>query len=475
MYRLFLNEIIDCIKKYKMITEKDTVLVGVSGGIDSISLLYSLYYLKDDLKCNLIVAHANHGLRGEQSDREAEFVKEIASELKMPYVREKIDVLGYMTEKGLSKQAAARELRYALFEKAARQYSANKVALGHTADDQAETVLMRLLRGSGAKGIAGIKPVRDGKIIRPLIEIKRDEIIEFVKEKGLKFVEDPSNLEPYYLRNKIRLELISLLKKEYNPNIVDTLRETAEIIGDEDEFLEDYCSKILSDVSSLKGSGLIEIDVLKLKNFHIAIQRRIIRIALKMLKGDLLRISAIHVEDILNSINKGFSGKSLFLPDGIRVLYEYDKLKLFREAEVEEEAEVRFDIPLKIPGQTILSKPEYKFIAEIISPVDFVAAGFSLRNKYTAFFDMDKLKGALRVRNRIEGDIFHPSGMKGSKKLKEFFIDEKIPRRERDSIPLIVLGNTILWIVGKRVADIGKVDDNTKRILKISVAGTKTL
>jgi len=466
MNRLFLDRVMDCIYKYKMIAEGDAVLIGISGGIDSITLLYSLYFLSDKLKCSLIVTHANHGLRGEQSDREAEFVRKIADELKLPFVIEKIDVLGYMGEKGLSKQAAARELRYDFFERASKKTSANKIALGHNADDQAETVLMRLLRGSGASGIAGMRAVRD-KIIRPLIEIKRDEITEFVKEKRLRYVEDPSNLEPYYLRNKIRLNLIPLLKEEYNPNIVDTLRETAEIIRDEDEFLESYCSTILSDIIQSKGNEAIEIDVLKLKNFHIAIKRRIIRIVLKMLKGDLLKISVVHVEEILNSINKGFSGKSLNLPDGICVLYEYDKLKLFREAEVEEEAEVRFDIPLKIPGETILSAPEYKFIAEIISPVDFAASGFSLRNKFTAFFDMDKLKGALRVRNRVNGDIFHPSGMKGSKKLKEFFIDEKIPRRERDSIPLIVSGDIILWIVGERTADYGKVDKDTKKILKI--------
>ncbi len=485
----FLGRVISCIDKYRMIEDGDVVLVGVSGGIDSITLLYSLYFSRDSLKCNLVAAHVNHGLRGEQSDREAEFVRKIADELKLPSVIEKIDVLGYMAEKGLSKQVAARELRYAFFERTARQYSANKIALGHTADDQAETVLMRMMRGSGARGIAGIKPVRDGKIIRPLIEIKRDEIIEFVKEKGLKFVEDPSNLEPYYLRNKIRLELIPLLKKEYNPNIIETLREAAEIIGDEDEFLESYCSTILSDIilsppSPLPPQGgeengveyFIEIDTLKLKDFHIAIQRRIIRIALRIIKGDLLKISAVHVEDILNSINKGISGKSLNLPDGIQAIYEYDKLKIKGQGargkgqEIKnKEAEVRFDIPLKIPGETVLSKPKYKFMAEIISPVDLVAAGFSLRNKYISFFDMDKIKGALRVRNRVNGDIFHPSGMKGSKKLKEFFIDEKIPRIERDSIPLIVSGDTILWVVGKRVSNIGRVNKNTKRIFKVSV------
>jgi len=262
MNRLFLDRVMDCIYKYKMIAECDAVLIGISGGIDSITLLYSLYFLSDKLKCSLIVAHANHGLRGEQSDREAEFVRKIADELKLPFVIEKIDVLGYMGEKGLSKQAAARELRYDFFERAAKNTSANKIALGHNADDQAETVLMRLLRGSGASGIAGMRAVRD-KIIRPLIEIKRDEITEFVKEKRLRYVEDPSNLEPYYLRNKIRLNLIPLLKEEYNPNIVDTLRETAEIIRDEDEFLESYCLTILSDIIQSKGNEAIEIDVLK--------------------------------------------------------------------------------------------------------------------------------------------------------------------------------------------------------------------
>lgn len=469
MNRPFLDKVKEGIEKYKMIADGDAVLVGVSGGIDSISLLYSLHYLKDGLNCNLIAAYANHGLRGEQSDREAEFVREIAEELKLPYVVEKIDVLRYMAEKGLSRQVAARELRYAFFERAARQYSANKIALGHNADDQAETVLMRLLRGSGASGISGMRAVRNNRIIRPLIEISRDEIISFVRESGLRYVEDSSNLKTDYLRNKIRLKLIPLLKREYNPNIMAILRETAELVGDEDEFLEGYCSTTISGAGLLKKNGAVGIDALKLKNFHIAIQRRIIRIALRMIKGDLLKISAVHTADILKLINKGISGKVLYLPDRIQAAYEYNRLRFGIQDSRFKEAGVKFDLPLKIPGETILSMMQYKFKTEIINPEDLVAAGFRLRNKHTAFFDMDKLEKKLQVRNRISGDIFHPSGMKGSKKLKEFFIDEKIPRRDRDIIPLIVSGDTILWVVGRRVADNGKVDEKTKKILRIEV------
>jgi tRNA(Ile)-lysidine synthase len=463
--RLFLDRVMDCIRKYKMITDGDAVLIGVSGGIDSICLLYTLYHLKDELKYSLIVAHVNHGLRGEQSDREAEFVKGIADELKLPCIVEKIDVLTYMHEKGLSKQSAARELRHDFFERTAKKSSADKIALGHNADDQAETVLMRLLRGSGAGGIAGMRAVRD-KIIRPLIEISRDEITDFVKEEGLKYVEDPSNLETDYLRNKIRLKLIPLLKQEYNPNIIGTLKETAEILRDEDDFMEDYCSTFLPDIILSKRNEAIEIDVNKLKNFHIAIQRRILRIILKRLKGDLLKISAVHIEDVLNLINKGFSGKSLNLPDDIQVVYGYDKLTI--QYSQGKGQKIKFDIPLKVPGETVLSEPHYKFKTDIITSSELVAAGFNLGDKFIAFFDMDKLKGELRVRNRVNGDIFHPSGMKGSKKLKEFFIDEKIPRTERDNIPLIVSDNTILWVVGKRVGDYWNVNKNTKRILKIS-------
>ncbi|MBI4378163.1 MAG: tRNA lysidine(34) synthetase TilS [Nitrospinae bacterium] len=482
MKRLFLVRVMDCIKKYNMILEGDAVLIGVSGGIDSITLLYSLYFLRDDLKCSLMVAHANHGLRGEESDREADFVSGIADELKLPCVIEKLNVLEYMAERGLSKQAAARELRYDFFKRAANRLSASKIALGHNADDQAETILMRLLRGSGMRGIAGIGAVRDNRVIRPLIETSRDEITDFVREKGLRYVEDSSNIELYYLRNKIRLKLIPLLKQEYNPNITGTLKENAEIIRDEDEFLESYCLSIIPDIVISESKGLIELDTSKLKALHIAIQRRILRAAVKKVKGNLLRISALHIDDILNSINKGFSGKSLNLPDGIRVFYEYDKLKLFRESEVAEEAEIIFDIPLKIPGETILSMPSFKFKTEIISSVPSPQSSpprgegqgegyFGMKNRYTAFFNMDKIEGELRVRNRRSGDIFHPSGIQGSKKLKEFFIDEKIPRRERDHIPLVVSGDTILWVVGKRVTDTGRVDNDTKKILKISVTG----
>lgn len=469
MNSLFLDKVTDCISKYKMVVEGDAVIVAVSGGIDSIALLYSLYFLKDSLKCSLMVAHANHGLRGEQSDKEAEFVREIASELKLPYVAEKLDVLGYMAQKGLSKQVAARELRYDFFERAAKQYSANKIALGHTADDQAETVLMRLLRGSGIKGVAGIKVVRacserseSNKIIRPLIEIGRNEITEFAVKKGLRYIEDPSNLQPYYLRNKIRLELIPLFKKEYNPNIIKVLSNAAEIIRDDDDFLENYCSCIFSAVVLAESGDLIEIDVSKIKGLHIAVQRRIIRIALRRLKGNLLKISAVHVEDILNLVGNGASGKTLFLPDDIQVIYEYGKLTL-RHPQGKGQ-EIKFDMPLKIPGETVLSVPSFKFKTEIISLKEFQG---EKKNKYIAFFDMDKLKGELRVRNRIRGDVFHPSGMEGSKKLKEFFIDGKIPRRERDSVPLIVSGNIIIWVVGKRIGEYGKVDENTKRLLKI--------
>lgn len=467
MKRLFLVRVMDCIKKYNMILEGDAVLIGVSGGIDSITLLYSLYFLRDGLKCSLMVAHANHGLRGEESDREADFVSGIADELKLPSVIEKLNVLEYMAERGFSKQAAARELRYDFFKSVANRLSASKIALGHNADDQAETILMRLLRGSGARGLSGIRAMRDNIIIRPLIEISREEIAEFVRGEGLRYVEDPSNVKSYYVRNRIRNNLIPFLKRDYNPNIVKGLRETAEIIRDEDEFLDNHCSSILPDIISSTEKGVINIDVMKLKGLHVSIQRRVIRKALKMIKGDLLKISAVHMEDIFSLIRRRTSGKTLCLPDGILVMYEYDNLKISNlKFQILNKG---FDIPLKIPGDTILSDPYYKFKTDLIDPAEF---NREKGDGYTVFFDMDRLKKDLRVRNRIHGDTFYPSGMGGSsKKLKEFFIDEKIPGRERDRIPLVVSGDTILWVVGKRVTDTGRVYSDTKRILKISVTG----
>lgn len=326
------------IDRFRMLSPGDTVLVGVSGGPDSMALLYLLMDIKDEYGIGLKIAHLNHGFRKEAAE-EAEFVRERAASLGLESVIRFIDVPAIKEREGLSSQEAARDARYAFFEEAAGEAGANKIVLAHTADDQAETVLMRLLRGSGPVGLSGIPPVRkissqesgvrgqEPIIIRPLIDCSRKEIEGYLSEKGIPFVIDSSNLKMDYMRNRVRMELIPFLEG-YNPNIKETLTRTALLAHQDKEFLDmeaDKIYKTLSSQQSSVGSQEITMDFKAIRELPPAMSSRVIRNAIEGVKGDLKRISFQHIAEILNLMDLGEGRWTLHLPD-VTVSREHDKL-----------------------------------------------------------------------------------------------------------------------------------------------------
>lgn len=325
------------IDRYKMLSPGDTVLVGVSGGPDSMALLYLLLDIREEYGVTLKIAHLNHGFR-QEAVQEAEFVVKMASSLGLEAIIRTIDVPAVKEREGLSAQEAARSVRYAFFEETARNTGSNKVALAHTSDDQAETVLMRLLRGAGPLGLSGIPPVREtgvpGTIIRPLIDCSRKEVEGYISEKNIPFVTDSSNLKMDYLRNRVRMELIPFLEG-YNPNIKDTMVRTAELAGMDNQFLDMEVEKAFTScqlpvVSGQENSEDVTMAFKSLKSLHPAISSRVIRKGILAVKGDLKRISFQHISDVLNLIHSGEGRWSLHLPD-ITVSREHDRVIFKRE------------------------------------------------------------------------------------------------------------------------------------------------
>lgn len=462
-FQNLIKKVTATITKYSMLTGGEKILVGLSGGPDSVCLLHVLTSLKDDFKLDLNAIYIDHGLRPHETETEIEFCKNLCERLCLPFTTQSIDVNSYAQEQGMNLQEAARGLRYGIFEETAYQIQADKIASGHTADDQAETLLMNLFRGSGKKGLSGIPPVR-GKIIRPLILTKRTEIERYLDEGKIAFITDSSNLKKYYLRNKIRLSLMPILK-QYNPDIIDTLSRTAEILRDEERYFEVIVTKTMMKLISRKTDARIELFLAPFAIMDKVIMRRVLRRAIDETKG-IRGTSLIHIDDIIELIRKGNPGDRIYLPKGIRVIKGYATIILTSESPVQLNT-----YTLTVPGETILKEAGILIKASLMEGQESLReSGFGTT---LGIFDADQLTFPLMVRPRKNGDFFYPFGFGKRKKLQDFFVDEKVPRDERDIIPLLMSGDDIVWIVGYRGDDRFQVTDKTKRVLRLEVKKIK--
>ena len=447
-----------------MLSGPERVLVALSGGPDSVCLLYVLKDLKEEFRLDLSVLYVDHGLRPEEAVGEKEFCKNLCAKLKLPFLTKSIDVKSYVEEMKLNKQEAARKLRYRVFDDTAHEINADEVALGHTADDQAETLIMRLLRGSGPAGLSGIPPVR-GKFIRPLIAIQRKEIKQYLEGERIDFIVDSSNLEKHYLRNKIRLSLMPLIE-EMNPNIIDTLSRTAAIFREEERYFEILVAKALMKLISRKTNSRIELFLSPLVAMEKIILRRTLRRAIDETKG-LRGISFVHIEDIIELIKMGRAGDRLYLPHGMRAIKAYSTLILTSEPPVQLNT-----YTLTVPGEMILKEAGILIHASLQESQESEITD-RRPSAILAIFDADRLIFPLMIRPRKEGDFFYPHGFGKKKKLQDFFVDEKVPRDERDAVPLVVSGEDIIWVVGYRGDERFKVTDETKRVLRLEVKKLK--
>ncbi|MFA5389422.1 MAG: tRNA lysidine(34) synthetase TilS [Candidatus Omnitrophota bacterium] len=315
----FPDKIKSTIKRYGMLRKGDRVLAGVSGGPDSIVLLHILCGLKEEYSLTIVMAHLDHKFRGEESAADRMFCEELAKKYNVDIAWEEIDVPKIAKEKGISAEEAARFERYDFFKRAAKERGIDKIAVGHTRDDQAETVLMRMMRGAGMKGLGGISPVKEMPgftIIRPLMEVSRKEIEGFIAENGLKSRKDSSNDKTIFTRNKVRLELIPLLEKDFNPNIKEVLANMAENLQEENDFLDRYSRRKFKSVSKMKH-GAIAIDIRKFKKLPGAVRKRLLRLGLEEVKGDTRRFTYQHWKELEELIYERPVNSIVDLPGGI--------------------------------------------------------------------------------------------------------------------------------------------------------------
>mgnify|MGYP005838627345 CR=1 FL=1 len=452
------------IAKYSMLELGDKVLVGVSGGADSVALLHTLVQLREEYQLSLWIVHLNHMFRGQDAREDAEFVARLGTTLGVPSFIEEVDVPKLMEETGLSAQLAARQARYLFYERIVAQVGAQRVALGHHGDDQAETILMRFLRGAGEDGLAGIPPVR-GKIIRPLLEVNRQEIEEYCQQYNLGFRTDYSNLKTIYLRNKIRLELLPLLEKEYNSNIRQTLVRLGDVFREDSSYLQEKALTALAEVVLKQEDCQLVIGWENLVSYSKAMQRRIFREGIRKVKGNLENISFSHLEDLIEFFSREEKGQKI-LPGNVFLEKSYGKLLIRKQ----EEPPI-FSQLLQIPGTTIIPELGLVITSKVIE--NSCLGKPKADNPWHAYLDYYPTKGPLVIRNRREGDRFQPLGMVGSKKIKDFFIDEKIPRYERDNIPLLVQGQEILWVMGRRLGAKKREPGLEKKQLFLAVESTK--
>lgn len=458
----------DIIDKYNMIEKDDNIVLGLSGGPDSMALLYLLIAIKKKIDFNIIIAHVNHGVRGAEALRDEMFVKETANRLNLPFFSKQVDMIGIAKKEGITAEEAGRKLRYGFFREVIKTCGSGKIAVAHNKKDQAETLLMRIMRGTGVDGLKGMD-FQTGDIIRPILDIDRWEIEKYIEDKQIPTVLDKTNLEDIYTRNKIRLELIPYIEKNFNPNIVDTLYRLSENASLDSAFLEEYSIERYSSLIKKTDHDCI---ILNYEGFKIedkAIKRRIIRKTILDLLGTIQGIEEIHISSVVELFDRKETGKRINLPASIIARVSYEDLIIEKGKCNGEEAIHNSRYALNL-GNNVLKDYGLEIDLEVTEKKDI---DFKKTSRNIKYFDYTKIVGGIFIRTRDFGDKFNPFGMKGTKKLKDYFIDEKIPRDLRDKTALLVDGENIIWVIGYRTSESYKVSNNTTKVLKAEIKRSK--
>ena len=476
-----LKKVKQAIDQYRMLDTGDGVVVAVSGGPDSVALLGVLKHLSAEYNLMLVVAHLNHGLRPGPADKEEALVYRISARLGLVCESQMIDIAAISRVRKTSVEETAREERYRFLEAIRRQYNARKIALGHHAGDQAETVLMNLLRGSGRGGLRGMQAVREERFIRPLLGVTRAEISEYLAWQDLPYLIDLSNIDERCFRNRIRHRLIPELKTRYNPRLEENLCRTAEILSLEDDYLQRTVEELVDDRRMVEIDAAqreIRINIPLFLGLHEALQGRLIKYLLLSHAKQKQGIGYAHIRDVKALVQCGHSSGSLHLPFGREVRREYDVLVIGRrmrsprgsEPAVQCQEEVSAGHPaagmiacdIGIPGQVRIEAQKMTLSLDF---VDRSAVRFG--DGRTVYMDYACIVPPLVVRTPQPGDRIQPLGMTGMKKLKRHFIDRKIPVRLRGQVPLFVDGRSVIWIVGQMLSERVKLTDMTTKVLRI--------
>ncbi len=468
-----LQKIIAYIQQNNLLSQGDRVVTGVSGGADSVCLLYVLMQLRQEYRLTLHVVHINHGLRGEEAGRDEQFVRELCASWGISYGCFYYEVQKIAREEGLSEEETGRKVRYQAFLEYSREHQCNKLAIAHNKNDNAETFLFHLFRGSGITGLSGIEASRvlqeknqEVLLIRPLLCVAREEIEEFLAKENISYIIDSSNLTDKYSRNKIRNRILNYASAEINVQSVGNIIEAANTLKEIEDYLSgNIAQRYSSLVREVEQSFIINVG--DLVQEHIVIQKGLIRLILEKLAGQTKDLEAKHVEAALSLLAKQV-GKQVHLPYGIIGSREYNDI-IFRQGAAKEAAfEQLAPVELRIPGRTELPQRRIAVEAEII---DYKKIEPIPKSHYTKWFDYDKIENAVQIRTRKEGDFIQINAQGGRKKLKDYFIDQKVPRADRDNQLLVTDGSHVMWIpdTWNRMSEGYKVDGATNKILSMSL------
>ncbi len=461
------RQVADALRRAGLSRSSSTLVVACSGGPDSTALLRCLHRLREDHGLTLFVAHLNHDFRGAEADHDAAFAQRLADGLGIPCSIDKRDPIAYQRANGVSSfEQAAREMRYGFLRDVAAQAEASTVALGHTADDQAETVLMHLLRGSGLQGLRGMSvlspwpwPEPGPALFRPLLGLTKAEAAAYCRKLGQTFRQDSGNYMWRFSRNRVRLDLMPRLARDYNPQVREALTRLSRAAWDEMDYITGQVDDLWPELSS-SGAGTVALDAGVLTGIHPALQRHSLRRAYSAVSGDPKGLNEAHIEAMLLLLRKGAGGRGLDLPRGIRASLQGGVLTVCRADEPRvlpgPGGEHYITVPRSQAEGLELAVGDWRVsLAAVDSAEEREFAGTGRRVLATSL-NSAVLGDGVTVRNRRPGDRFQPSGMAGTKKLQDFFIDAKVPREQRDAVPLVVCERGIAWVVGYRVAEWAK-------------------
>lgn len=453
------QKIMNYISKYELLHQGDTIVVGVSGGADSIMLLDFLNSQKDYYGIHLKVAHVHHGIRKE-ADEEQRYVETLCQQLDLPCYTHHCNIKDIARTDKVSEEEAGRQERYNFFISLSN--GCDKIATAHTVNDQAETMLMRFFRGSDIRGLGGILPKRD-QIIRPILCLTREEVEKYCELRALKYYQDQTNFETYYTRNKIRLECLPYIKQAFNPNIITTLASHSTLYQEEEEFLSEYVDRLYEKCVTYNGEEL-KISKSYLQQEKVYMQKKLLLKCIGMMAKSTKDIAMIHINQCIELADRQ-TGKAIHLPYGLIVTRQYEHLVLKKSEEV---IFTNYEYRLQLGINRVES-----FNLEVECTLkDRKTFEQSKENMYTKYIDYDKIKDNLRIRSRKTGDTIMLAN--GSKKLKKLLIDEKIPQELRQQIPLVVDHEQIIWIVGSRLSSKYFVTKDTRNILEIKILNKNT-
>ncbi|MDB5085153.1 MAG: hypothetical protein JWN30_2039 [Bacilli bacterium] len=463
------------------IAPNDKVLVAVSGGADSVFLLHVLAQLSIRFDWQLYVGHVNHNLRAEESDEDERFVKQLADHLRLPFFTAGVDVTAAMERSGRSLQDAARQLRYQALENMARPHEIHLVAVAHHANDQVETVLHRFLRGSSLQGLGGISPDRSWpyslsdsyslRIIRPLLQTTRQEITDYLSEHHIPFRNDPSNTSMKYFRNKLRLQLIPLLTDEYNPNLIETIGHTAELLRDENDYLEQQSRREFIKITTrLKAKVLL--DRHKLSALPVALQRRVIKLILYYLVDDSHQWQFTHIENVRDLVLHSGPQAVYHLPRNVFVRREYEVIHISVSTDFIGSGDLHLPvadpIPVPVPGSIEIPALGIRVRTDVHKISRETKQEPLPSSHWTVWFDYDEMEEQkLYIRSKLPGDRMQVIGMQGSKKVKDLLMEARISKQQRDNWPVLMHGEQLIWTIGLRRSSAFQVTDSSSTLLRM--------